>query len=396
MTDAKANTGRIFFSYARSDSEVVLALAQRLRRDGRNAWVDQLDIAKGSRWDDAIERALQDCGCLLVVLSPASTGSHNVLDEVSYALESGKTVIPILLKPCNVPFRLKRFQYIDFSVEPEQGYGELAQALDAFSAAPAPAAAAAAAAPAEPPAPERSTTQLPPMAHAQEAAPAPAPAPVIAPLAAPPRSPTPPPPLAAADGTPPRSKAGWIMAAAAGVVIAGSAAFFASSPSAPQPDGQAQSAGLSPPAGATPAAAPPAALPAAAFADEKRELITFVQAYVAAQNQADAAALLKFYGPQVDYFSQPNASHDFILKDKQSYYRRWPAVTKTLDGPVQVLPTPAPGAAEVSYLVRHKIHSDERAETNLGLARETLRLERGPGGGWLIAVQQAQVFNVKH
>ena len=138
MIDVKANTGRIFFSYARSDSEVVLALAQRLRRDGRNAWVDQLDIAKGSRWDDAIERALQDCGCLLVVLSPASTGSHNVLDEVSYALESGKTVIPILLKPCNVPFRLKRFQYIDFSVEPEQGYGELAQALDAFSAAPAP------------------------------------------------------------------------------------------------------------------------------------------------------------------------------------------------------------------------------------------------------------------
>ena len=186
------------------------------------------------------------------------------------------------------------------------------------------------------------------------------------------------------------------MAAAAGVVIAGSAAFFASSPSAPQPDGQAQSAALSPPAGATPAAAPPAAPPAAAFADEKRELITFVQAYVAAQNQADAAALLKFYGPQVDYFSQPNASHDFILKDKQSYYRRWPAVTKTLDGPVQVLPTPAPGAAEVSYLVRHKIHSDERAETNLGLARETLRLERGPGGGWLIAVQHAQVFNVKH
>ena len=390
MIDVKANTGRIFFSYARSDSEVVLALAQRLRRDGRNAWVDQLDIAKGSRWDDAIERALQDCGCLLVVLSPASTGSHNVLDEVSYALESGKTVIPILLKPCNVPFRLKRFQYIDFSVEPEQGYGELAQALDAFSAAPAPAPAAAAQA--EPPAPERSATQLPPMAHAQEAAPAP----VIAPLAAPPRSPTPPPPRAAADGTPPRSKAGWIMAAAAGVVIAGSAAFFASSPSAPQPDGQAQSVGLSPRAGATPAAAPPAAPPAAAFADEKRELITFVQAYVAAQNQADAAALLKFYGPQVDYFSQPNASHDFILKDKQRYYRRWPAVTKTLDGPVQVLPTPAPGAAEVSYLVRHKIHSDERAETNVGFARETLRLERGPGGGWLIAVQQAQVFNVKH
>lgn len=392
MTDVQANTGRIFFSYARSDSEMVLALAQRLRRDGRNAWVDQLDIAKGSRWDDAVERALQDCGCLLVLLSPASTGSHNVLDEVSYALESGKTVIPILLKPCNVPFRLKRFQYIDFSVEPEQGYGELAQALDAFSAAAA--AARSEPAPSAPPAPKRSTSRLPLGSHTQEAAAAAASA--MAPLAAPPLSPSPPPPLAAADNNPPRSKTGWLIAAAAGVGMAAGIAYFSASPSAPKPVGQAQSAALSTSAGATPAAEPPAAPTAAAFADEKSELIGFVQAYVAAQNQADAAALLKFYGPKVDYFSQPNASHDFILKDKQSFYRRWPAVTKTLDGPVQVLPTPAPGAAEVSYLVRHKIHSDERAETNVGMAQERLRLERGPGGGWLIAVQHEQVFNVKH
>lgn len=403
MTDAKFTAARIFFSYARSDSEVVLALAQRLRGDGRNAWVDQLDIAKGSRWDDAIERALQDCGCLLVLLSPASTGSHNVLDEVSYALESGKTVIPILLKPCNVPFRLKRFQYIDFSVEPERGYAELALALDAFSAAAAPTAAPT---PAARTAPKRSASRLPLMAQAPAAAPAPAaaapaaapadtPAPVIATLAAPLQSPSPP-PHAGADSLPPGPKTGWIVVAAAGVVMAAGAAYFAASTRAPQPDGQAQSDAGSPRAGAAPVAETAAAPPATAFADEQSELIAFVQAYVAAQNQADATALLKFYGPKVDYFSQPNASHDFILKDKQSFYRRWPAVTKTLDGPVQVLPTPAPGAAEVSYLVRHKIHSDERAETNVGLAQERLRLERSPGGGWLIAVQHEQVFNVKH
>jgi len=37
------------------------------------------------------------------------------MDEVSYALEKGKHVIPILIKECQIPFRLKRLQYINFT-----------------------------------------------------------------------------------------------------------------------------------------------------------------------------------------------------------------------------------------------------------------------------------------
>ena len=75
MADAAT---RIFFSYARSDSEFVLKVATELRKDGRNVWVDQLDIPKGARWDDEVEKALKTSTCLLTVLSPASPISQNV------------------------------------------------------------------------------------------------------------------------------------------------------------------------------------------------------------------------------------------------------------------------------------------------------------------------------
>jgi hypothetical protein len=104
-----------FFSYARKDSEFVLKLANELRATGVNLWLDQLDIRGGQHWDRAVEGALESCQGMLVVLSPESVASNNVMDEVSYALEEGKLVVPILFRYCAIPFRLRRVQYVDLT-----------------------------------------------------------------------------------------------------------------------------------------------------------------------------------------------------------------------------------------------------------------------------------------
>ena len=127
MENAATN---VFVSYSRSDSEFVLKVARALRMEGRSIWVDQLDIPKGARWDDEVEKALKYCSCLLVVLSPTSSISPNVLDEVSYALNEKKTVVPILFRNCDVPFRLQRLQYIDFTTDFDEAYRQLSLALD--------------------------------------------------------------------------------------------------------------------------------------------------------------------------------------------------------------------------------------------------------------------------
>ena len=65
-------------------------------------WLDQLDIVPGQRWDRAVDDALKGCSRLLVILSPVSLDSDNVMDEVSFALEEKKTVIPVVYKDCAV------------------------------------------------------------------------------------------------------------------------------------------------------------------------------------------------------------------------------------------------------------------------------------------------------
>src|SRR5450755_1774448 len=109
-----AQDDRAFISYSRNDSAFALRLAGDLKAAGASVWLDQLDIRRGDRWDQAVEDALNHCTRMLVILSPASVNSTNVMDEVSFALEEGKAVIPILFQECKVPFRLRRIQYVDF------------------------------------------------------------------------------------------------------------------------------------------------------------------------------------------------------------------------------------------------------------------------------------------
>ena len=118
-----------FFSYSRSDSEFVLKLAKDLRDAGAELWLDQLDIKAGSHWDASIEAALNSASRLIVILSPASVGSNNVMDEVSFALESGKSVIPVLISACKSPFRLRRLQRIDFTGDYQTGLNQLIELL---------------------------------------------------------------------------------------------------------------------------------------------------------------------------------------------------------------------------------------------------------------------------
>jgi TIR domain len=66
---------------------------------------------------------------MIIVLSPEALASNNVMDEVSYALEEGKWVVPILFRSCTIPFRLRRVQYIDFTASYGTGFSQLLRAL---------------------------------------------------------------------------------------------------------------------------------------------------------------------------------------------------------------------------------------------------------------------------
>lgn len=121
---------KVFFSYSRKDSVFISRLAADLKNAGIEVWIDESNISKGKNWDSEIEKAITECSYLIVVLTPASVKSENVMDEVALAMDKNKQIIPILKSACEIPFRLKRKQYINFSKDYGKGFEELLYELN--------------------------------------------------------------------------------------------------------------------------------------------------------------------------------------------------------------------------------------------------------------------------
>ncbi len=118
-----------FFSYSRADSEFALRLAEDLKAAGANVWLDQLDIAPGQRWARALQDALNNSPRVLVILSPSAVNSTHVEDEVNFALDEHRIVIPVFYQDCKVPFQLRPFQYVDFRNDYARGLKVLLKTL---------------------------------------------------------------------------------------------------------------------------------------------------------------------------------------------------------------------------------------------------------------------------
>jgi len=105
-----------FVSYSRDDLDFVRRLVLDLKQAGASVWMDKLDIRAGQLWDNAIEDAVNRCSRILLILSPASVSSAEVMAEVALAMDEQKEIIPVLFRACRIPFRLRRIEYVDLSL----------------------------------------------------------------------------------------------------------------------------------------------------------------------------------------------------------------------------------------------------------------------------------------
>ena len=96
-----------------------------------NVWLDQTDIPVGKNWPKAIEDALEACNRFLVILSPASVQSQNVMSELDFAIDEHKQIFPVLYLECKRPFRIRSSQYADFTTNYEHGLETLLDTLSA-------------------------------------------------------------------------------------------------------------------------------------------------------------------------------------------------------------------------------------------------------------------------
>ncbi|GEM_PF-2797461 len=128
------STVRVFICYSHHDDNIARRLAADLRESGIDTWRDKEDIprdvaANTTTWRVAVERALRDCTHLAVVLTPDSTDSAEVASEWNYFLRRGKPVLPVLARPCDIPYRLEALQYYDLTRDYKGGLARLVAAL---------------------------------------------------------------------------------------------------------------------------------------------------------------------------------------------------------------------------------------------------------------------------
>ncbi len=106
----------VFLSYSRKDHFFAELIEAKLLDREIKVWRDQGQLRAGNDWRDGIEHGIAESLAILVALGPNSADSPYVTYEWSYAMGSGKVVIPLKLAECAVHPKLETIQSFDFSV----------------------------------------------------------------------------------------------------------------------------------------------------------------------------------------------------------------------------------------------------------------------------------------
>lgn len=121
----QASQKGVFISYAHTDLAFVAELADDLKLMGIPVWLDMLDMAEESDWDEEVDEALKRCGLMLVVTSPGALRAENVQTEVRRFMDAGKIVLPVLKQTCDLSVLGLWHTPVDCSVDYALGLGDL-------------------------------------------------------------------------------------------------------------------------------------------------------------------------------------------------------------------------------------------------------------------------------
>ncbi|MEA3276493.1 MAG: toll/interleukin-1 receptor domain-containing protein [Pseudomonadota bacterium] len=125
-----------FLSYSRADAPFAEELYRRLIRDGVDCFYDQESIAWGTNWVRALERGLDECDSIVLVLTGDFVRSKwTELERTSLLAEEPAAVKrkmrPLLRASCEVPRFLKPIQSIDVTTDEkfEEAYPRICREL---------------------------------------------------------------------------------------------------------------------------------------------------------------------------------------------------------------------------------------------------------------------------
>lgn len=88
----------VFISYSRKDKAFVQRLSSALEQKGHQTWVDWHDIEYAEDWWQKIQNGIEGSDNFVSIISPHSVRSKLCFDEVQYADDSNKRIIPVVIQ----------------------------------------------------------------------------------------------------------------------------------------------------------------------------------------------------------------------------------------------------------------------------------------------------------
>ena len=125
----------VFVSYSRRDSEFVGRLAGSVSARGKEVWVDTEGIADAEVFPEAIKRAIEGSDAFLFVITPSAVQSTYCENEVEYARDLNKRIVPLLrdaVPDAQLPAEIRDRNWIPFTDDAEFDIG-LARLLSALN-----------------------------------------------------------------------------------------------------------------------------------------------------------------------------------------------------------------------------------------------------------------------
>ena len=126
----------VFLSYSRRDSDLfVHHRAPRSTSQGKEVWLDTGSIADAEVFPQAIRSAIETSDAFLFVITPEAVSSAYCEQEVTYAGELGKRIVPVLRQPVEdseIPREIRERNWIPFTDDAEfdSATDRVVQALD--------------------------------------------------------------------------------------------------------------------------------------------------------------------------------------------------------------------------------------------------------------------------
>ena len=130
-----------FLCYAKENSTGVREFRERLRAESWvDPWFDEEDILPGQMWEGSVTEAVHNSHAVIIFLSSIAIRTEGFFHkELKLALDAAAEkpdgtifIIPIRLDECEVPERLRPYQYVDYFGDAEHKdrvYSSLIKAL---------------------------------------------------------------------------------------------------------------------------------------------------------------------------------------------------------------------------------------------------------------------------